>query len=199
METLTLTELGARIARRWRTLLVAVLAGTTLGVAVHAAVPTRYEATTLVSVDAADPTLVDMAAEEAIATSRRVTAEALDALGSTRLTIRALEDATAARAVDGSRLLRITVAAGTPLAATRGADAVAHAYLAARSVDAARDVDRPAVEGTVVDPARAPRSPIGPGLAASALAGALLGLLLVTPVAAGRGRSLSRTRAARAS
>jgi len=192
VETLTLTELGARMARRWRTLVAGALIGLTLGTAAQLALPTRYEATTLVQVDADDPEHVDMAGEEAVATSRRVTAEALDALGDDTLTIQELERATHATAVDRSRLLRIGYAAAEPRDAARGADAVALAYLAARSVDAAQGRTHPAVQGTVVDPARPPTSRVGPGVAAAALAGTVLGLLLAAPVA-------SRTRAGPAS
>jgi uncharacterized protein involved in exopolysaccharide biosynthesis len=182
VETLTLTELGARMARRWRTLLVGALVGLALGAAAHAALPTRYEAITVVHVDAADPAQVDMAAEQAVATSRRVTAEALDALGGGDLTIRALEDAAGATVVKDSRLLRVSCAGSDPRAATRRADALAHAYLAVRSVDAA--TGGPVVEATVVDPARTPSSPVGPGGPATALGGTVLGLLLVCPIAA---------------
>lgn len=199
METLTLTELGARMARRWRTLLGGALVGLALGATVQLLLPTRYVATTVVHVEAADPDTVDMAAEQAVATSRRVTAEALDALADGGLTIGELEGSTDAVAVKDSRLLRITCTAGAARAATRGADAVAQAYLAARAVDAAQGEGRPVVEGVVVDPARTPRAPSGPGLLSTALGGAVLGLLVSAPVASAQARGVSRSPAGRAS
>lgn len=184
MEPLTLTELGARIARRWPTIALGALAGMLLATGLQLAIPARYEAVTVVHVDAAEPDLVDMAAEEAVATSRRVTSEALDALGERSIDITRLEHATSATAVEESRLLRITYAADRPRLAARGADAVAQAYLAVRSVDAMQAPDRPAVTGVVVDPARRPTTAVGPGPAASALGGLILGVLVATPLAA---------------
>lgn len=196
MEPLTLTELAARVTRRWRTLTAGLLVGLVLGVAVQIALPTRFEAVAVLRVDAADPTLVDMTAEAAVATSRRVTAEALDTMGDDSLTIGQLEAASSATAVAESRILRIVYVAADPTAATRGADAVAQAYLAARAVDAGQGADPGDVTGVVIDPARTPTSPTGPGLPATALGCAVLGLLVATPVAA---RGPARTPAARAS
>ncbi|MET0929392.1 MAG: hypothetical protein ABWX74_07730 [Aeromicrobium sp.] len=196
MEPLTLTELAARTARRWPTLVAGVLAGLVLGLTVHSALPTRFDAVAVLRVDAADPGLVDMTAEEAAATSRRVTSEALDTLGDTDLTIAELEAATSATAVTESRVLRITYSADRPAVATRGADAVAQAYLAARAVDAARGSGPAAVSGVVVDPARMPTSPAGPGGLSWALGCSVLGLLVAAPAAA---RGTARTAAARAS
>nr|WP_244633180.1 Wzz/FepE/Etk N-terminal domain-containing protein [Aeromicrobium sp. CFBP 8757] len=68
---MTLTELAARLARRWRVLLTGTLVGLLVGVTVHLALPVRYEATAVVLVDAGDPSRVDMAAEAAVASSRR--------------------------------------------------------------------------------------------------------------------------------
>ena len=201
MEPLTLTELAARTLRRWRTLVAAPLVGLLLGVVAHVAMPTRYEAIAVLRVDAADPALVDMTAEEAVATSRRVTAEALDTLGDPDLSITGLEDATSATAVAESRLLRIAFVAGNPREATRGADAVAQAYLAARAVDVGPGGRPSDVAGVVVDPARTPTAPIGPSLPSTALGCGILALLVTIPVAArpdGPPR-LSRTREARAS
>jgi uncharacterized protein involved in exopolysaccharide biosynthesis len=201
VEPLTLTELAARTGRRWRTLVVALLVGLLLGVAAHVAMPTRYEAVAVLRVDAVDPTLVDMTAEEAVATSRRVTSEALDVLGEPDLSITGLEDATSATAVAESRLLHIAFVARQPRAATRGADAVAQAYLAARAVDVGSGGRPSDVTGVVVDPARTPTEPIGPSLPSTALGCCVLALLVAIPVAA-RGDGplgLSRTRAARAS
>ncbi|MET0447367.1 MAG: hypothetical protein ABW004_03130 [Aeromicrobium sp.] len=196
MEPLTLTELVARTTRRWRTLTAGLLVGLVLGATAQAVMPTRFEAVAVLRVDAADPALVDMTAEEAVATSRRVTAEALDTIGDDSLTIEELEDATSATAVTESRILRIGYVAGRPTEATRGADAVAQAYLAARAVDAGRGTDPADVTGVVVDPARTPTSPVGPGLLATALGCSVLGLLVTAPVAA---RGPVRTPAAGAS
>lgn len=195
MEPLTLTELSARIACRWRTLVLGALAAAMLAVGTHFAMPTRYEAVTVVHVDAADPSLVDMATEEAVVTSRRVTSEALATLDERGLDIGQLEQAISATAVEESRLLRITYTAARPQLAARGADAVAHAYLAVRSVDAMRAPDRPAVTGIVVDPARMPTSAEGPGIVVSGLGGLVLGLLVAMPFAA----RPNRTQADRAS
>jgi capsular polysaccharide biosynthesis protein len=192
VETLTLTELGARMAHRWRTLVAGGVVGLVLAAAGQAALPTRYEATTVVHVDAGDPAQVDMAAERAVVLSRRVTTEALDALGDPGAQVEDLEDAIGATAVKDSRLLRISCTGASPGAAARGADAVAHAYLASRSVDAAAGAPGPAVDPVVIDPARAPTSAVGPGAASSALGGAVLGLLIAAPVA-------SRSRAAHVS
>jgi uncharacterized protein involved in exopolysaccharide biosynthesis len=192
VETLTLTELAARLARRWRALVAGALLGLLTGVAVHVVLPERYAATAVVFVDATDPSRVDMTAEAAVASSRRVSTEALDALGDRTLTIRALEDATTATAVKESRLLRVQYTAADPGDAVRGADAVAQAYLAVRSLEQTGDSG---VDGRVVDPARPPTSPTGPGLLATALATTCLGLLLVAPVAA----APTRSRAGRAS
>lgn len=195
MEPLTLTELGARIARRWRIIALGAIAAAMLAAGIHLAIPAHYEAVTVVHVDAADPGLIDMPTEEAVVSSRRVTAEALDALGDDALGIRQLEHEMSAVAVDESRLLRIMYADGSPQRAARGADALAHAYLAVRSVDAMQSPERPAVTGVVVDPARLPTTPAGPGLATSTLGGLVLGLLVATPAAA----RPTRMRAGRAS
>jgi uncharacterized protein involved in exopolysaccharide biosynthesis len=198
VEPLTLSELTARTARRWRTVLGGVLAGLLVGTVVHLTVPARYEA--VLRVDAADPALVDMTAEEAVATSRRVTAESLDTLGDPDLTITEVEDAITATAVAESRLLRIAFTAARPRDATRGADAVAQAYLAARAVDRGAGPRPSDVTGIVVDPARTPTAPVGPGRGTAALGGCVLGLLVAVPVAARRAGSprLSRTTAGRA-
>jgi uncharacterized protein involved in exopolysaccharide biosynthesis len=192
VEPLTLTELIGRTTHRWRTLVAGLLIGVAIGVAGHLAMPTRYEAVAVLRVDAADPSVVDMTAEAAVATSRRVTAEALDAMGDRRLTIRELEDAASASAVPDSRLLRVGYVADAPQGATRGADALAQAYLAVRAVEPGPG---PAVTGVVVDPARRPTSPVGPGAGATALACGVLGLLVAAPAAA----RPTRSRAARAS
>ena len=171
--------------------------GTILAAASHSVAADSFEAVTVVQVESADPDLVDMAAEEAVATSRRVTAEALDALGEQTLTIEQLEAAATARAVGDSRVLRVTFSATSPRTAARGADALAQAYLAARAVDAAeeeRSAARPT--GRVVDPARTPTEPSGPGIAVVLLAGAVLGIAVAAPVAA---RPATRSQAARAS
>ena len=193
METLTLTELAARLARRWRVLLAGAALGLLTGSAVHAVLPERYDATAVVLVDAADPVRVDMTAEAAVASSRRVSTEALDALGQPRLTVRGLEEATTTTTTDGSRLLRIGYTAGDPRAAARGADAVAQAYLAVRSLEQPGGPDDPGrVDGRVVDPACTPLSPSGPGPVPTALATTVLGLLLAASLAAAaptRGRA----------
>lgn len=195
MEPLTLTELGARIARRWRIVALGALAAALLAALIQLAMPARFEAVAVVHVDAPDPSLVDMATEEAVATSRRVTSEALHTLGDRGLEIGQLEQATSASAVEESRLLRITYAAARPHLAARGADAVAHAYLATRAVDAMQAPDRPAVTGVVVDPARLPESATGASTFASTLGGMVLGLIVAIPIAA----RPTRMRAARAS
>lgn len=184
MDPLTLTELSARIACRWRTIVLAASVAAVLTAGMHVVIPPRYEAVTVVHVDAADPGVVDMATEEAVASSRRVTSEALDTLDERALDIRQLEQAMSAAAVEESRLLRITYAAARPRLAARGADAVAQAYLAVRSVDAMHAPDRPAITGVVVDPARTPASAAGPSLFITVLGGLVLGLLVATPVAA---------------
>lgn len=195
METLTLTELVGRIARRWPTIAVGACAGLVLCLAVHLLLPTRYEAVAVVRVDGPEPDAVDMAAEEALATSRRVTAEALDALAEPDVSIRELESSATARTVEGSRVLRVSYAAAEPRDAARGADALANAYLAVRSADVGRARDREATTAEVIDPARLPESPTGPGGAASLVAGVSLGVLLSAPAAA----RPTRTRAGRAS
>jgi uncharacterized protein involved in exopolysaccharide biosynthesis len=194
VEPLTLTELMARTARRWRLLVAAASIGAAAGVATHLVLPSRYEATAVVFVDAAEPAGIDMTAEAAVASSRRVTAEALDALGDRRLSITALEDAASASVVRESRLLRLTYSAADPRSAARGADAVAQAYLAVRSLDPGR-ASGTGVEGRVVDPARTPTAPSGPGLLPLTAATTTLGLLVAAPAAA----RPTRSRAARAS
>lgn len=195
METLTLTELARRMARRWPTMLAGACAGLVLGLVTHVLLPTRYEAVAVVRVDGPDPARIDMAAEEALASSRRVTAEARDALGDPGLSIRELEDAVAATTVTSSRVLRVSYAATDPRQAAHAADAVANAYLAVRAVDAERLGGRAASTADVLDPARMPTSPVGPGRVAYALGGLALGLLLAAPVSA----RPSRTRAGPAS
>lgn len=195
-QPLTLTDLLSAWHRRWRTLAAGLVIGATLGAAGHLVPADSFEAVTVVQVESADPDLVDMAAEEAVATSRRVTAEALDALGEESLTIEGLEAASTARVVGDSRVLRVTFSAATPRTAARGADALAQAYLAARAVDATDDdatAARPT--GRVVDPARMPTAPSGPSIAVLLLAGAMVGLGIAAPVAA----RPTRSQAARAS
>lgn len=201
MDPLTLTDLGRAMRRRWRTLVAGSLAGAAAGLAVGAALPTTYTAQAVVQVEAPDPALVDMAAEEAVATSRRVTSEALDALGDPALTIIELETATRAETVKSSRVLRVTYAAPTPGAAARGADAVAEAYLAVRSLDASRRRSPgSAPTGEVVDPARVPLSASGLGRGGWAVGGTALGVLAAAPLAARPTRARpTRSRAALAS
>jgi uncharacterized protein involved in exopolysaccharide biosynthesis len=194
VEPLTLTELAGRMTRRWRVIAAASLVGLAVGVVAHVLLPERYEATAVVFVDAPDPSRVDMTAEAALASSRRVSAEAVDALGDRHLSVTALEDAASASAVTESRLLRLTYSAPDPRAAARGADAVAQAYLAVRSLEPIGAQDA-GVEGRVVDPARVPTAPSGPGLLPLSAASTTLGLLASAPVAA----RPTRSRAARAS
>ncbi len=182
METLTLTELVVRMARRWRILVAGAAAGLLVGAVAQHVMTTRYEATTVLFVDAATPDRIDMAAEEALATSRRVTSEALDTLGERDLTIVDVERSAAATSVKDSRLLRVRFVSPDPRLAVRGADAVAQAYLAARSVDAT--VGGAGVEGSVVDPARTPTAPIGAGPLATVLGTTAAGLLVTAPAAA---------------
>ncbi|MCW2769454.1 MAG: hypothetical protein JWR27_887 [Aeromicrobium sp.] len=219
VETLTLSELGARLARRWRTLAVGAVTALFVAVAVHVALPARYAAVTVVHVEAGDPDRVDMTAEESLASSRRVVSEARAALGGRGPTVGRMQDGTRATAVADSTVLRISYEADDPREATRGADAVANAYLATRAVDAAERTDRIATRisreirradpttraalaverarlavvddagGVVVDTARTPTAPTRPGLPATGLAGLVLGLLLAAPVAASRSRA----------
>jgi hypothetical protein len=192
---LQLTDLLRAWRSRWLTLLGGIIAGATLGLSAWLLVPAPFEATTVVQVESADPEHVDMAAEEAIATSRRVTAEALATMDKRAAGLDRLEATSSATAVPTSHVLHIAHSAPSPRAAARGADALAQAYLAARAVDAGRsDADESVatVTARIVDPARVPDSPTGPGRAAWCLAGALLGLLAAVPVA-------SRSPAARAS
>ncbi len=196
-QSLTLTDLFRAWHRRWRTLAAGLVVGAALGAAGNLVPPDSFEAVTIVQVESADPDLVDMAAEEAVATSRRVTAEALDALDDTSLTIEGLEAAATARVVGNSRVLRVTFSAATPRTAAQGADALAQAYLAARAVDAAdAEISAARPTGRVVDPARMPTAPSGPNIAMLMLAGAVVGLGVAAPVAA---RPTTRSQAARAS
>ncbi|MGJ9421344.1 hypothetical protein [Aeromicrobium sp. CF3.5] len=190
--TLRLTDLFAAWRQGWRVLLAGSAAGALVGIAAWLVIPAPYEAVTVVQVESAEPQQLDMAAEEAIASSRRVTAEALDALADPHLTITALESAGSAQAVRESGVLHVTFGSRSPLAAARGADALAQAYLAARAVDASRrDVAVPAAH--VVDPARVPLSRSGPGRLAWWLGGTTLGALVAAAIVT------SRSRAARAS
>ena len=185
---LQLTDLIARWRQGWRTVAAGAVVGTLTGVGAWAVVPAPYEAVTVVQVESANPGQLDMAAEEAIATSRRVTAEALDTLGDQRLTITELESSGTAQAVRSSGVLHVGFDSPSPLAAARGADALAQAYLAARAVDASgRDVPVPTAR--VVDPARVPVSPSGPGRLAWWLGGAVLGVIGAAPISAGRSRA----------
>lgn len=198
-QPLMLSDLLATWRRRWRTLAAGLVVGAALGAAGHLIQADSFEAVTVVQIESTDPDLVDMAAEEAVATSRRVTSEALDALGENEtLTIEALEAATTAQVVESSRVLQVRFSSAAPRTAARGADAIAQAYLAARAVDAAEGEPTTGARptGRVVDPARIPTRPSGPGLVVLALAGAIIGLGVAAPVAA---RPPTRTRAARAS
>lgn len=195
MEALTLTDLLARLAHRWRVLAAGAALGLVVGVGVTALLPRHYSATSVVLVDATDPARIDMAAEAVVASSRRVTTEALDAIGDRRLTIAALERAASTTAVDDSRLLRVEHVARDPRAAARGADALAQAYLAVRSLDPPVD-DGGRFTGSVVDPARTPTSPTGPAPGATVVGAATLGSLLAAAAAVVRP---SRSPAARAS
>ncbi len=181
---MTLTELVRRGRVGWRRLAAGALAGGLLATTVHLALPPRFEAVAVVRVDAPAPEQVDMVAEQAVASSRRVTTEALASLddGSTH---EELESSTDVRALKGSRVLEVTRSAETPQDAARGADAVAQAYLAARAVDSAGDPAGPSA--AVVDPARVPTSPAGPSLGVTALGGLVLGSLVAAPWAAARG------------
>lgn len=196
VDPLTLTDLIGAWRRRWHLLAGGLLIGALVATAVPLAMADTYRAVTVVQVESAEPDLVDMAAEEAVATSRRVTSEALDALGDDTVTIEGLEASTSARTIGSSRVLHVVFTAPTASAAARGADALAQAYLAARAVDAAAadDVSTTRPTGRIVDPARVPRSPTGPAPATWVLAGSVLGLALAAPVAA---RAPSRRREGR--
>lgn len=195
MEALTLTDLLARLTRRWRVVAAGTMIGVVVGATLAVMVPERFAATSVVLVDATDPARIDMPAEAAVASSRRVTTEALDAIGERRLTISALERSTTVTTVDDSRLLRVAYVARDPRTAARGADAVAQAYLAVRSLAPPVD-DGAQFTGTVVDPARVPTAPSGPPSLAWVAGVATLGWLLS---AAGAVVRPTRSRAARAS
>ena len=192
---MTLTELLRRGRAGWRRLAAGAVVGGLVAAAVHLALPTRFEAVAVVRVDAPAPEQVDMVAEQAVASSRRVTTEALAALGD-ELTHEELESSTVVRALKGSRVLEVTRSAEDAQDAARGADAVAQAYLAARAVDSAGDPDAPSA--TIVDPARVPTTSSGPSLAVTTLGGLVLGTLATTPWAAAR-PSPTRSRAGPAS
>lgn len=187
METLTLSELVARIARRWRILVAGALVGLLAGLIAQHVMTARYEATAVLFVDSTTPDRVDMVAEEAVATSRRVMSEALDALGQRHLTLADLERSARASAVKDSRLLRVRFTASDPELAVRGADAVAQAYAAVRSVDASLSgtaAEAQHIGGTIVDPARTPEAPVGASPLATMFGATAAGLLLAAPVAA---------------
>ncbi len=197
---LTLTDLCAAWRCRWRTLAAGLLIGMMIAATAHLVTSGSYAAVAVVQVESSDPDLVDMAAEEAVATSRRVSAEARESLGDDSLTIAGLEAVTSARTVGSSHVMHVGFSAAKPVDAARGADALAQAYLAARAVDAAADdatAARPT--GRIVDPARVPTAPSGPAAAAWLAAGAALGLGVTAPIAARPRTRPTRSQAARAS
>lgn len=192
MEPLTLTELGQRVAGRWPTIAVMAVIGLLGGATCHLVSATEYEAHAILRVDAADPAHVDMAAEVALASSRQVTNEALDALERPSLTIDALESATTTTALPDSRVLQVSFVAGSPATAARGADAVAQAYLAVREQDVDRRLaakETASSTADLVDPARIPTTPVGLSAATTGVAGLSLGLLVAVPIAARPHRS----------
>ncbi|MCW2830294.1 MAG: hypothetical protein JWP31_986 [Aeromicrobium sp.] len=230
---LTLSELLTAMGRSWRVLVAGAGLGLLAGAAVGAAIPAHYETVATVRVDPFDPSAEltpaepDMAAEEGLAQSRRVSVAARQLLRRPAVDVEELESGVAVQIVNGSRVLQVRGSATTPETAADRANAVAAAYLATRATDAMAAADRvrrraehrlrePGATGraqleatitslelvdlrggAVIDPARTPRSAAGPGLGASSIAGLTAGLLLAAPVAARP--AVSRTRAARAS
>lgn len=226
---LTFTDLGTALVRSRRLLAAGAVVGLLLGLAVGVVLPPTYEAVAVVRIgpgETGSTPRPDMAAEESVAQSRRVASAAADLLQDPTLSALQVERSLHVTAVESSSVLRIRYSAGDATQSARGADAVAHAYLAVRSIDemerAARLDERLSREirladtptrhtlraerarlvlsdlggGEIVDPARIPASSSTPGPAMSAVGGLVLGLLLTTPLAALR---LRRTTAAGAS
>ncbi|MCL3817733.1 Wzz/FepE/Etk N-terminal domain-containing protein [Aeromicrobium wangtongii] len=148
-----LTEMRDTLRRRWRVVAAAAGVGLLLGAAVSLAVPSRYEATSTVSVNpiSADPVgssidsarSISMPTEAGIVTSAEVAQAAAKAL-KPRYAISAedISDAIDVQSPDDSLILSIRFTGDSAGQAAAAADAVAEAYLLTRRDDAAGEVER---------------------------------------------------------
>nr|MCW2727777.1 hypothetical protein [Aeromicrobium sp.] len=148
-----LSDIVASLRRRWSVVVAMMIVGLVLGVLCSFAVPSRYEATSTVSVNpmSLDPAgssadverSVSMPTEAGVATSPQVAAAAAKSLDSDHdLSAEDVRDATEVGSPDDSFLLEIRFTGHSAKEAAAGAEAVAEAYLATRRADAAADVER---------------------------------------------------------
>ncbi|GAA1946282.1 hypothetical protein GCM10009798_01590 [Nocardioides panacihumi] len=148
--SLRLDQMAAALRRRWPTALLVLTAWLAVGTAVAALAPSRYEATSAVTVEP----FADVATRAATATSPDMPTE-LHAVTSTAVLERAARELHVSRAAvdhavsvanpDRSRVLAITYRGATGAAAARGADAVAAAYLDVRRAGARTQAQAEAV------------------------------------------------------
>lgn len=124
------------LRRRWRVIAVCALVGVLGGVALWAATPTRYSATTslVVSAGVSNPFTgtkeeVNIRTEQEILGSREVAQRASEALGVTLNPGSFLLSQVDVAAPSGSQVLQVTVSADSPTEAARAADALSEAYL----------------------------------------------------------------------
>lgn len=124
------------LRRRWRVIAVCALIGVLGGVALWAATPTRYSATTslVVSAGVSNPFTgtkeeVNIRTEQEILGSREVAQRASEALGVTLNPGSFLLSQVDVAAPSGSQVLQVTVSADSPTEAARAADALSEAYL----------------------------------------------------------------------
>jgi capsular polysaccharide biosynthesis protein len=148
-----LTDLAGSLRRNWTVVAATAVIGLLLGVLVSFVLPSRYEATSSVSVDPmnADPIgasadaarSVSMPTEVGSARSAKVAATAAESLKSDySLSAKDVRESTDVESPDDSLILDIRFSGSSPGEAAAGAQAVAKAYLAARRADAEAEVQR---------------------------------------------------------
>lgn len=210
MPPLTLSDLARALGRRWRLLLSGALTGIVGGLALHVLVPQTYSATASVRVEATGvdplaqpgPDPVDMATEESIAASRRIA-------GSRSVEVSTAGDSSVLRITHTGATPRSAASGANTVArayltdrSRRAADALARlrktldkqvgalpstapaSQVQPLAADQARANRLQIGGGTIIDAARPPDRGDLPGAPLLGLAGGLLGLLTVAPLAA---------------
>ena len=152
-QTVQLTDIVGSLKRHWPVVVAMALVGLVLGVLVSFVLPSSYQSTATVSVNAMSATSsaspvdaersVSMPTEAGIATSRTVAEAAAKILtGDGSADADEIVSSTSVENPADSLILRISFTAGSARRAAAGADAVAKAYLATRRDEAASRIER---------------------------------------------------------
>jgi capsular polysaccharide biosynthesis protein len=148
-----LTDMVGALRRNWHVVAATAVVGLLLGMAVSFALPSRYEATSTVSVApmSADPVgsasdstrSVSMPTEAGTVTSAQVAQAAAKALKPQYdISATDIRESTEVSSPEDSLILEIHFTGDSAGEAAAGADAVAEAYLMTRRADAAGEIER---------------------------------------------------------